>query len=41
MVKEGNFKLRIKYDGIKIVDDKCQTIDEIKKRVNQLDMKFK
>lgn len=40
-MKDGNFKIRVKYDGIKIIDDKCKSIDEIKKKVNQLDMKFK
>jgi len=40
-MKRGNFKLKLRFDGIKILDDKLDSLDDVENEIKKLKVKFK
>ena len=39
-MKKGLFNIKIKYDGVPIVDSRCDDVEEVEKEVNLFKKKF-
>lgn len=41
MTRQGQFNLRLKFDGIKIIDDKLESLEDVEKEIKKMKVKFK